>query len=81
MTNNNMTNNKWISSKVARPGKKGLYLVTDGINWRVLLVADGEVMKYEDWDDGYTTDKYYINKEWWWMPLPNLPNGETPYYL
>lgn len=71
---------RWISSKEAKPEKTGLYLITDGIHWRVLLVNAGEVMKYEDWDDGYTTDKYYLNMEWWWRPLPNLPDGKTPYY-
>lgn len=70
----------WISSKDSRPLKNGLYLITDGINWHILFVSGGNVMVYEEWDDGYAVSKYYLTHEWWWMPLPDLPDGKSPYY-
>ena len=68
----------WTSCRVAVPEKRGLYLVTEGIGWHILLVSGGKVMKYEEWDDGYAVDRSYENKEWWWMELPDLPDGKSP---
>lgn len=68
----------WKRASDIRPEKKGLYLVTDNVSWNIFLISNGHVMKYDGWDDGYSVNKDFDEKDWWWMPLPNRPDGESP---
>lgn len=71
---------EWISNKKQIPKRYGLYLVSDGHSWYVKLINKGVILQYEEWDDGYSADKKWLDKEWWWQELPNRPDGEHPYY-
>ena len=71
---------EWISNKKQLPKRYGLYLVSDDYSWYVKLIKQGAILRYDEADDGYCRDKEWENKEWWWMELPNRPDGASPFY-
>jgi hypothetical protein len=71
---------EWISNKVQKPKRYGLYLVSNGYSWFIKLINQGVILQYDDLDDGYSCDPMWEDIEWWWQELPNRPDGESPYY-
>lgn len=53
---------EWISNKVQKPKRYGLYLVSNGYSWFIKLINQGVILQYDDLDDGYSCDPTLCGK-------------------